>query len=114
MNAPPGTCSGNTIVAPTNRIATYRNHGSRSSERRRSQPPQTMNVIFINEPATTEKLADADTRPTSRLPMIALQPWARKAAKLVSAVMLFHWRYSVSQRAVPVEAVGEMDPKVEY
>ena len=40
-------------------------------------------------------------------------PWASNFASVTSAVMLFHWRYSASQRAVPVEAVGEIEPKTD-
>ncbi len=46
--------------------------------------------------------------------MMPAGPWARKFASDTSAVMLFHCRYSVSHSAVPVDAVGEIDPKTVY
>ena len=42
--------------------------------------------------------------------MITPGPSARNVSSDRSAVTLFHWRYSVSHRAVPDDAVGEMDP----
>ena len=89
----------------------YRNHGRKSSLRRRRQAPD-------DDERHEHDRADDDgevarpptTSPTSRLPTIAPGPWARNASNEVSAVMLFHWRYSVSHRADPIEAVGEIEP----
>ena len=48
---------------------------------------------------STVKLASEPSRPVSRVSRMTDGPAARNVARVVSAVVLFHWRYSVSHSA---------------
>jgi hypothetical protein len=90
MKVPPGTWIAETSPEKANRMAEYARNGPKSTDRRRTQAPMTMNGARTPAPTSVTKIPTAATKPRMRLTTSGPIPWPRSQLSVAGVVIEFH------------------------